>query len=214
MAEPCLNTSRREVLGFPTSLAHASDTVASSRSAWAAAVATYEAHQAELEAALNRDDAATTAYQKDLPPRPPLQADVTAEMPKGHLRTLHVAFGSEDELRGRCLYEGTVLEKHYAEARKQLTPLWDEWHRQEAAIRAKHGCDETGASLKVASARADMARHLLMEYPAPDLQAVLYKLRVLWGGDYMGIGSSNEKRFVFKDLARLGTATGWTGGRA
>lgn len=214
MAEPCLNTSRRKILGFPTSLTPASDAHSSNRSAWAAAVAVYEAHQAELEAATIRDDEATTAYRKDLPPRPPLEVHLIVRRANGSKVTLPFAFGSERELRGPCLYEGTVLEKYYSEARRSLIPLWDEWHQQENTLRKKHRCNEAEAALKVAAARADMARHLLMEMPAPDLQAVLYKLRVLWHGDYMGIGSSDEKRCVVRDLARLSTAIDWTGGRA
>ncbi|MCH8683878.1 hypothetical protein [Pedomonas mirosovicensis] len=218
MAEPCLNTSRREVLGIlaassliaaPAALAQTTD-----RSAWRAAVAEYEAAEAELEAAIARNDAAIEAYLDDLPPTPPLQMNKIVQFPNGSQRTLPVAFGSENELRGPCLYEWTLLGVAYAEARRDLIPLWDEWHRQATAIKARRNCEEIEVACGAAEDRHSAARRRLLETPAPDLQAAIYKLRLLWGDDGEGCPVNEDKRLVVEDLNRLAAEAEWAGGRA
>lgn len=213
MAEPHINASRRGVLGLLAASSlmaapAAALAAGTDRSEWEAIVNKHAAAWEASGKASEREDAACSAFWAESPPRPPLQIEVTVEIPDGQLRTMPIFYASEAELRRPCPYEGTILGVAYAKARESLLPLWDDWATKRAALEDKHQVKERTAEADQVAQIAYELEDQLMEMPAPDLEALLHKVTIAWGEKCdRGDPLQEHKLAILADLKRLARTT-------
>lgn len=212
MAEPCITTSRRSMLGLlaatavagvPTSALSAVD-----RSAWEEVVRDHATAEAAATLVGQQADAALGAFVAESPEKPPLLHHVPITRHDGTTMLFPCEFISEKELRGKCSFDETGLGSAFDEARKVLIPQWDAWHAKRDELKRKHRVTELERAADAAWEKAYAAEARLMNTPAPDLAAVLHKLTMVWGENgKCDRGDEEDKLAILADLRRLAKVT-------